>query len=388
MVSYQKLLNEFIQNDSRFWNYYGIDIDGFNQIIDQPLNFIDRLFERAQKTRLTPFFGDGIYKSARSYLTNARAAHSISAFFLGAMIGQRMFGLSFSGLYSRPVSDRREDGGDFFEFPYIWTLTCLFHDYGYFYENSMDPANIINRGAYRRLHPNFYIQKTRSNWMIAFIQNEQIKYTIWQRNRVNRRVPNYSHAERHSERSSLGKILYDAYCEMPRVLYFPNDERKIQTVTRSRKVIEQYFALQLCDPPEGIEPHIEHGIAGGLLFFDRIIKNYGDNYEVKTNFYHEAANIEDFDILGYDGNRLRLCYDQFPLFAYIANTIINHNIWQPDSNPQSIQKYQDYGLESLLENKYDKIRFWNNPLLFILAIADSIEPYKLFSPSIYCRNVC
>lgn len=36
-------------------------------------------------------------------------------------------------------------------------------------------------------------------------------------------------------------------------------------------------------------------------------------------------------------------------------------------------------MEDLIGDNYNKVNFRKNPLLYILAVADSLEPYKLFS---------
>lgn len=44
-------------------------------------------------------------------------------------------------------------------------------------------------------------------------------------------------------------------------------------------------------------------------------------------------------------------------------------------------KYQAYGLSKLAGNDFQKIKFQKNPLLFILAVIDTIEPYKIYGDS-------
>lgn len=64
-------------------------------------------------------------------------------------------------------------------------------------------------------------------------------------------------------------------------------------------------------------------------------------------------------------------------FAYLADCIISHNIWPATKEKNEI--YKEYDLNELVEPNFKKITFGNNPILFILAIADTIEPIKLYS---------
>lgn len=41
-------------------------------------------------------------------------------------------------------------------------------------------------------------------------------------------------------------------------------------------------------------------------------------------------------------------------------------------------KYMKYGLENLLQENFIKISYEDNPLLFVLCVADTIEPSKRF----------
>ena len=50
-----------------------------------------------------------------------------------------------------------------------------------------------------------------------------------------------------------------------------------------------------------------------------------------------------------------------------------------DDNESCIAKYMDYSLNCLVPDEFEAISYKNNPLLFILCVADTIEPSKRFS---------
>ena len=74
------------------WDYYGVHRD--NQVEDyfrDPCSFLQNTFMYAQKYRLVPI-RDGF---DRIGISQARAAHSVSALFLGAMLARHFCGGRF-----------------------------------------------------------------------------------------------------------------------------------------------------------------------------------------------------------------------------------------------------------------------------------------------------
>ena len=86
----------------------------------------------------------------------------------------------------------------------------------------------------------------------------------------------------------------------------------------------------------------------------------------------EYAGIESFEWSG-----KHFCIEQIPVFAHIADCVISHNVWK--ANDASETEYLECGLEALVGERFKKIEFQENPLLFILAVVDTIEPYKIYS---------
>lgn len=119
---------------------------------------------------------------------------------------------------------------------------------------------------------------------------------------------------------------------------------------------------------------IDHGICGGMVFYDRIIKNYINEYD-REKRRNPTLEINEF----YQNNHmrnLRFKLSQLVIFMYVADCIINHNIWKANEKTEDL--YKQYKLHSLIGDKYEKISFYKNPLLFILVMSDTLEPYKNF----------
>lgn len=87
------------------------------------------------------------------------------------------------------------------------------------------------------------------------------------------------------------------------------------------------------------------------------------------------SNIREF----WNANGLHFQVEQIKIFAYIADCIASHNVYKAQNNESDKIKYADYSLNGLLQNEYKPISYDSNPLLFILCLADTIEPSKNFS---------
>lgn len=116
-------------------------------------------------------------------------------------------------------------------------------------------------------------------------------------------------------------------------------------------VIENYFNYRLKE-----DKQIDHGILAGLYFFDRLVKN-------------RMIKSEELEKTLFWGKELEEQYSQ------VATAISVHNIWLPEKI--NIKKYKDYGLDNLITN-YNRIKFTDFPLLYILGIVDTIDPMKTY----------
>ena len=75
-------------------------------------------------------------------ISDARAAHSISAYFMGFILAD--------GLLHNMLDNFCEVDGEEFSFSYVWYLTSLYHDYGYRFERNAGLSNRIYEQITRR----------------------------------------------------------------------------------------------------------------------------------------------------------------------------------------------------------------------------------------------
>ena len=110
---------------------------------------------------------------------------------------------------------------------------------------------------------------------------------------------------------------------------------------------------------------IDHGIAGALLLYDRLIKLY----------YNNKNNISG----------LFFSRDYKKHILLVANTIARHNIFS--SNEQTEEIYKRFGLEELIPstNRFSKVKLDEKSenekirLLFLLEFVDTIDPVKVLT---------
>ena len=141
----------------------------------------------------------------------------------------------------------------------------------------------------------------------------------------------------------------------------------------SQSLVANYF---LYCPHELQFPVYNHGIIGGYLLFDRLLKGYVSAYLHSHPDRGESyPGIENFT-----WHSKSFSIEQIPLFSHVADCIISHNIWKADLKEEA--KYQEYGLSKLVGSNFQKIKFQKNLVLFILAVIDTIEPYKIYGDSL------
>lgn len=119
---------------------------------------------------------------------------------------------------------------------------------------------------------------------------------------------------------------------------------------------------------------LDHGIVGADEFFSKLVANYVKEYRAMAveDFFRES--IYEF----HNEQGLHFCSEQIKLFAYIADCIASHNMYKVDDNELCKAMYEDYSLDCLLPDRFQRISYKDNPLLFILCVADTIEPSKRF----------
>ena len=100
---------------------------------------------------------------------------------------------------------------------------------------------------------------------------------------------------------------------------------------------------------------VDHGILGGLLLFDRLVKIRREKKKENEDNLFCVRKLE---------NQYKLA----------ANAISIHNIWLPTNSTKKI--YEKFNLKDLLN--FQAIKFEDFPMFYILGVADTIEPLKTF----------
>lgn len=130
-------------------------------------------------------------------------------------------------------------------------------------------------------------------------------------------------------------------------------------LTYSRDEINKYLKDRAQCQREGEHikaGKIDHGIAGGLLIYNELHKMFDNSWKNrndKQNYNRESFHINN------NGRKLHVSSNNFPVYAQIADAIMSHNIWV-----RNLPKRREFKISP--DNQY----------LFILALADTIEPLK------------
>lgn len=338
MTLYQKLRNE-MQNHREFWNYYGVNFDDVFQDEGVARDFIYNYFKGGSKL----YALDSWANSMNEYI-QIRNVHTVNVFFIGAFL-QRIIDENIA---------IKSEVSSHYPFSYIWYLLCLAHDFGYVYEKySKAYLELPEKQYYRRYcRRGMYAPEfcTRRRWYkehgidITYLCppfGERSNFSYYKRNAVQRLGCNIEY--------NNGTII-----EKPRY---------------SVKTKNNYFYYRLYEMGA-----LDHGIVGADEFFSRLLVNYVKEYRGMAAGDNFRESIYEF----YNERGLHFCSEQLKLFAYIADCIASHNMYKADDNEICKAKYRDYSLECLLSDKFKRISYKDNPLLFILCVADTIEPGKKF----------
>ncbi len=263
-------------------------------------------------------------------------------------------------------------------------MTFLYHDYGYCVTERQDnlitipnhapmPELRFSRNPYRierQEYDALHRMKRELGIDISmFCPTPELSYSI--RNSRQRIELNIEHA-------LLREVTHHAFTLQGHPKLRFNTGAEIAGHQYSYATTTRYFNYCIND-----RGRVDHGIVGGYLFYDRMVKNYISTY-MKVLYRHEGeVTLNNF----YFKER-HFCSEQLPIFSYIADCISAHNIWkQPD---ESRELYELYRLDVLLSERFKNINFHENPLLYILVVADSIEPtkaYRNLSPHIVSEAI-
>ena len=339
MKNLYQTMSDYFKNNPIDWNYYLNELE-LPKNINDARNFIKDFFAYGGKSYLI----HDIIQECEPLRIN----HTLSVFFIGLLIKN-------SSYHELNIIDDNQN--EIFEFNYLWFLVSLFHDMGYVQEEDWK-----YKFEYRK----------KSNDFKIIMKNHDFPINSF------RIYHNYN------AYYDLG-IIYPAPCYfktnpiMPyRIANSKNNPRPNNRIifnngtiiTRSmypRSTVFNY--LEYCKMNEDIN-HYDHGIVGGLWLYDSLVKNYYLSYISLNN---PRIDFNDFYV-----NDLHFNTNQFSIFAYLADCIISHNMWFA-TDYGTIELYKKCGLEQLIPPLAQPIQFDTNPLLFILALADTLEPIKTCS---------
>lgn len=131
-------------------------------------------------------------------------------------------------------------------------------------------------------------------------------------------------------------------------------------ITFKKELIDIYLKGKAKERQE-----IDHGIVGGLLLFDGLDKMFKKSLKLAKEEHGDRFDENDFNV-NLHGKAFHLSKRHYEFYKLAADSIIAHNIFFDLLNK----------LLGTLEIR--KHSFKNNELLFILSIADTIEPIKRF----------
>lgn len=313
---------------------------------------INHFFDMAEKRSVVEDFNN---------MDEMRSHHSMSLLYLGVLINSKLN-------LNMKIRIANQD----FEFNYFWSILCFYHDLGYEAENHNSFYFKINQKNKRYLryplpssniickdfslifkYPQFF------NKSIIFLAKSKFPFLVSSHNQFNTRFFELKQKdfERTDEIENIKVLLNKDIVEI-RHRFF------------SEKEVSSYYKYRFAE--FGV---FDHGIVGGYIFFDSIMKCYFKSYK--------ARDFVEDSVLSFFKNYKYFCVEQIPMFAYIADCIVSHNIFFPSNETKEL--YEEYSLLSL--DKKKKISLRNNPVLFILELLDTIDPIKFFSKPGYSYEV-
>lgn len=199
-----------------------------------------------------------------------------------------------------------------YDYTYTWFITCLFHDFSWIHEDE----KILNK-----------YKDADSCFRTNLINKYNIKHNIF------------------DHKLAQGDDFKTHYKKRTIIDYF-------------------HYRWEFCK-------RADHGIIAGMLLYDRLV----ENYYIKWKEFEESnpEHEENSNCFNYKERAWRR--EHLDHFAYIADSIISHNIWFGIDDII----YRKYHLEEILQTNSVKVSIFENPLLFMLGVLDTIEPIKFFS---------
>lgn len=343
-----EMINNLHNNDTDYWDYYrGITVNPV-KYPQRAYEFINEFFTLGSKDHI---FRNEFDHNDNGNLVIEHNAHTIKVFFIGIYL-QKQLERELS-IYS--------NAGTNYPFSYLWYLSCLFHDYGYRYEQKilselhyakMERAEEKYIGGFRNFRLDYYKILHAG---IGFVSPDlPFRSKCYLSNRFSFSIARNKTIQRTT------RINDDCTRMCEGAIAFSNGTN-INQSHYSNKTKNNYLKYIMFE-----HKHIDHGISGADYMYFRLV----ENYRKKSSTLQPWESPMNF----IDNNYRHFNCEQFKVFAYIADCIACHNIWKAPKNSENL--YEKYQLESLIGEKFKIVSFKNNPLLFVLCLADSIEPTK------------
>ena len=253
-----------------------------------------------------------------------RFSHVLSTYLLGSAI-RRKLELNFNMLPRIfPIHVR----GDAFGF--FWAVVCLCHDLGCKYEDANNKSGIIDLSLMESSGGRKKLFKITHD-MLAFEPED-----------IDQLTPEFTEAERQWVKTSI--------CLVKKYERFRREQFKL----------------------------IDHGVAGGLILYDLLLKLAHKNPKIEQQFRGQTTATRP--VLGeLSANSSQRRFDACALL--IACTVARHNVWTT-CDPDKIPVYKHYQLAELCFSKgmfpENRIEFQKGQeeLLFFLGMLDTIDPVK------------
>ena len=305
-------------------NYY--DLMAENQKINEILSgeesanrYIFEYFKSGSKEEVVTEWINDISASLKK-----RNLHAVNVYFISLVLCEQM----------RIQDEMRlvSENDILYTFKYLLYLACLAHDMGYMYE---EESNKYKDRPFDGFRENFYLRNAIPvTYLTPDVEDEKLEEKYGATKNLNFEI-------KFKNGLSVSKSWY------------------------SQNVKTNYFKYRL----SGMNK-LDHGIVGADLLFSKLVKNY------KRKFEENKETKEEIDFDKFENSGRIFCSEQFRIFAYIADCVAAHNVYMADEDKR--QEYINYGLQPLLPENFKKISFEKNPLLFLLCLADTLEPYKRF----------
>lgn len=389
-MQYSTFINDTMEDRTGInWDYYGTYIAAKNVISPaESREFIRQYFEAGAKGlplvldpmkaneffccschcgKKCDLFQIPAFENNDVTLPDDRATHTVSGFFLGLLIENCLTGDTSLGLQA-PL---------WLPFSYLWFLTFLYHDYGYCITEREHA--LLQAPARAPIPTSNDPRRSKAGRRFEYAEFGRVKHQLG----INASLfsPSWQPSCRYCGRKNCCAVRKNAHClcrliKQPWTM-FKNPGLRFNTGTEIRR--HRYTSadtIRYFNYCINVWGKIDHGITGGFLFYDRMVKNYVSAYfsalKESPALQIGAASFRNFTYMG-----KHFCIEQLPAFLHIAGCIAAHNIWKQSEDQR--EEYERYLLDVLLAENYKNITFEEDPLLYILALTDTLEPTKIYN---------